>query len=77
MWHKDYPNQRKGRGTIGCPTTTATAYLRWKTIVRELGAFGCLVESYDFPRADDKKAADLNIVAGSVLHLVLALRGGR
>lgn len=26
---------------------------------------------------DDKTAKELNIVAGSVLHLVLALRGGR
>ena len=27
-------------------------------------------------RPDDKTARDFNIVAGSVLHLVLALRGG-
>jgi hypothetical protein len=27
-------------------------------------------------RADDKTADDYNITAGSVLHLVLALRGG-
>ncbi|KAF8178015.1 ubiquitin [Pholiota molesta] len=27
--------------------------------------------------ADDKQAKDFNITAGAVLHLVLALRGGR
>jgi len=27
--------------------------------------------------ADDKEAREFNIVAGSTLHLVLALRGGR
>jgi len=28
-------------------------------------------------RPDDKTAKEFNIVAGSVLHLVLALRGGQ
>jgi hypothetical protein len=28
-------------------------------------------------RQDDKTARDFNITAGAVLHLVLALRGGR
>jgi ubiquitin-like protein Nedd8 len=30
----------------------------------------------EFCRPDDKTARDNNIVAGAVLHLVLALRGG-
>jgi ubiquitin-like protein Nedd8 len=34
--------------------------------------------TYDpFARSDDKTAADYKIQGGSVLHLVLALRGGR
>jgi len=37
----------------------------------------CSVElTVDRYRPDDKTARDLNIIAGAVLHLVLALRGG-
>lgn len=31
----------------------------------------------DGPRADDKKIEDFKLQGGSVIHLVLALRGGR
>lgn len=32
--------------------------------------------NYNFPRNDEKTAADYKVQGGSVLHLVLALRGG-
>lgn len=39
----------------------------------------CVIYGYnivDFFRNDDKTAADYKVQGGSVLHLVLALRGG-
>jgi hypothetical protein len=35
------------------------------------------LSSWRAHRPDEKTARDLNITAGAVLHLVLALRGGR
>ena len=74
----DYEDKGEGGGTVGCTAATATANFQWASDVRADVCFGCICSDFCFiNRQDDKTAKELNIVAGSVLHLVLALRGGR
>ena len=82
----DPTHQGESRGAVGCPTTAAASDFQRAANVRPTPLLQSLPLSDlrpTFPmaccsacRADDKTAAELNITAGSVLHLVLALRGG-
>jgi hypothetical protein len=74
----DHANQGESRGTVRRSSATAAFDFWRKTDVRShlLHTFSsqlCLIVAC---RPDDKKASDFGIVAGAVLHLVLALRGG-
>lgn len=73
----------KGGGERRHPSAAAKTHLQWKTDVSVpihsstlpfCGLFN--THSLCFPRNDEKTAADYKIQGGSVLHLVLALRGG-
>jgi hypothetical protein len=74
--YPDLGYQGEGRGTIGCSATTAEVDLQRQANVRIHVRMCGWKLTADFYRQDDKTARELNISAGAVLHLVLALRGG-
>ena len=75
----DHEDKGKGRRAIWCSTSPATSDFRRSSNVRIRWYFIPAIAKQPFHtyRADDKTAQDFNISAGAVLHLVLALRGGR
>ena len=75
IFFADHSDQGEGGRAVGCATTATKANLWWETDVR-LAPNPTVLLTQHSSRPDDKCAKDFNIAAGSVLHLVLALRGG-
>jgi len=79
----DHSHKGEGRGAIRSPASSAASHFQWSTNVRNsffhftTSIFPYAVAISLTTRADDKTAKDFNITPGAVLHLVLALRGGR
>lgn len=72
----DYTHQGESGRAVRRSAPSAAVDLRWKANVRDAAQLLIIYLSHE-RRQDDKTAKDFNITAGAVLHLVLALRGGR